>query len=312
MDSNFGLRVCRAGQRFSAGFGIHHGGGGCHPCLAGHASRRVRPRRARRALLPQGTGVDEDPRVWTAMLHDLQRERRHQDGYGRQVEGPPERHAHEPGQPLDPQQRERRDDDQGQREGDDGPAARPMCRKELGMRPEEIEERLCDRQRPERAKMRTPLENRPSPPRRSRAQVETPPRLPTTTGHRADASETNPIPTYGSHPPQACPGSHSAVAQTAVRGQHVPRGGGRIAAAPGPESWARPRPVRHAAVICPQCMVTAAAAGGASGLRASLTARAFQGLSPMWGAAGWSTRLRRPFTRLPPARTAQSSPPRRS
>lgn len=93
-----------------------------------------------------------------------------------------------------PRSTSRRDEDQGQREGDDDSAARPMCGEELGMGPEEIEELLCDRERPERPEMRTPLENLPSPRRRSRSQVDTPPRLPTTAGHRGDASETNPIP----------------------------------------------------------------------------------------------------------------------
>jgi hypothetical protein len=69
-----------------------------------HAQKRLRRPRAR---IDQRRGDaerngDPEPGQRVIPLHDLQRERRHQDRYDRQVEGPTERHAHEPGQPLDP------------------------------------------------------------------------------------------------------------------------------------------------------------------------------------------------------------------
>lgn len=137
---------------------------------------------------------DPEPGQRVIPLHDLQRERATRTVTTARWKAPPSATLTSPASHSTPQEHERRDEDQGQREGDDDSAARPMCGEELGMGPEEIEERLCDRERPERPEMRTPLENLPSPRRRSRSQVDTPPRLPTTAGHRGDASETNPIP----------------------------------------------------------------------------------------------------------------------
>jgi hypothetical protein len=74
------------------------------------------------------------------------------------VDGERDRLAEPSRDPFDGQHDERHGERQQQREGDDVARGRAAGGKELGVASEHVEQRLCDRQRPEHGYMEPPLE----------------------------------------------------------------------------------------------------------------------------------------------------------